>query len=227
MRLIIATVFILLCSLTVQSAPPDKLNELMISVNSVDYESAYSKNEFYIRKQLHFAKKHKIVKINTDLLLNNQSAFSITPFKGAKFIVAANHESKAMPGRLYLWAGQLTFPYINNNNPHFSKVLNDISLTVLSMTVPYAQAQTGSSLGNSHNPDNSKSTIWSVIGEFADRRGKKDKHYIVRLLPNSPQYHLVYLQDNSKVVSGSHQTDLEPSKKLDTFLLDQENNIFR
>jgi hypothetical protein len=75
-------VFIL--SQSVHAASTVKLDELFNVVDSAVYDELYAQNEFFIRKELYAAKKHRIVEINTNLMLQGKGSFTVTPFHDFK-----------------------------------------------------------------------------------------------------------------------------------------------
>jgi hypothetical protein len=219
MKKIQATLFGLIAALVTFSAtanPPDKLDELMTPVDGATYDKLYQNNEFSIRQQLYFAKKHRIVKINTDLLMQNSKPFSITPFNEMKFKILGEHKVKPINQQTHIWDGQLSHPRIKTDDEELNQSLNEVTL--------YLHA--GSIL---HNPENgplidgigqSAQTMQvatkMVNGEIRDRLGKKT--VVIYVLPFNPDYNLVYLLDKTKQVGEGYSNPSERSGKLDRFI---------
>lgn len=200
-----------------------KLPELFAPVDKNTYERLYADDEFYIRKELYFAKKHRIVTADTTLLLDQKNEFTITPMPGARFRIKDGHKAKRMNRTSSHWEGeQYAQEEVQTNDRELLKQLNTININVLSFSKLVSTSVEPHLPSISQQSGKKRINIWALHGNVDDWPSKKN--YIIRPLPSNPEYHLVYLQDQEKTVIGIHQTDPIKAENLKVFLrkLEQE-----
>jgi hypothetical protein len=205
-----------LAAFTANANPPDKPDELFIPVDASTYDRLYENNEFFIRQQLYFAKKHRIVKINTDLLMHDSEPFSITPFNDVKFKVFGNKKAKPINQQSHIWDGQLSHPRIETDDEDLNQRINAVTLYISSGSVLYDPESGHSTDGMGVSEENRQVAINMVGGKIKDRLGKKT--VAIDVLPNNPDYNLIYLEDKTKRVGEGYENASERSNRLDKFL---------
>lgn len=201
--------------------PPDKLEELFIPVDTVMYDKLYQNNEFYIREKLYFAKKHRIVKINSDLLTQNTKPFSITPFNEVKFKISKSHKTKKINQQTLIWDGQLSHPRIETDDEQLNQSLNGVTLYLHAGSVLYDPESGHSTDGMGESAQIRQVAIKKVNGKIKDRLGKKT--VVIGVLPYNPDYNLIYLEDKAKKVGEGYSNANERTDKLDRFLKQLNN----
>lgn len=219
MKIIQATLFGLitvLAPLCANANSPDKFDELFIPVDAATYEKLYQNNEFFIREKLYFAKKHRIVKVNIDLLAQTTKVFSITPFSEVKFKISKSHQVKQINQQTDIWHGQLSHPRIKTDDEQLNQRLNEVTLYLHAGNIQFDPEQSHFTDGMGQDIQSRRVAIKKVNGTIKDRLGKKT--VVISVLPHNPDYNLIYLEDKTKRVGEGYSNANERADKLDRFL---------
>lgn len=184
----------------------EKLEKLFQSVDQTMQDKLFEENKFSLKRATYFGKRHRIVKVNMDLLSDNGKAFVVNPFDDIHLIVNTA-EIKIYDGGLsQRWVGNLLDPRLDLAEAdipmELKKQLNTIGLNISATPVvhPAHQIDIGNKVGISSDP--SKEFVTSKIyvsGKFPEYGAR------YRLLPinQKADYHLVIELDNSKqLISG-------------------------
>ena len=103
-QLLIATIFFL------SDMALAELPELLIPVTGDEKNRVWAANEYFVRKGGYFAKRYRIVRVNTDLLLGKDEEFTISFFDDVVMPVVRKELSVRNWGVNFTWYGQFASP---------------------------------------------------------------------------------------------------------------------
>ena len=101
--LILATIFAIPTSAFAQ------LQELFISITPSEESAVRTKNDYFLKKHLYFAKRHRIVRVNTDLF-ETAVQFSIPLFDDESISVSRTKVEANSDRYIINWHGQIADP---------------------------------------------------------------------------------------------------------------------
>ena len=109
-----------------------KSQELLIAVSGGEENRVARANDYFLRKEGYFAKRFRIVRVNTDLLLGDVESFTITLFEGRMLPATRQSVEFGEWNATFIWSGnQSSVPFsamdIATSNPSLTeKAANDI-----------------------------------------------------------------------------------------------------
>lgn len=105
----------LLCIIAISAILPSlsfaQAPELLISVTGEENRRVAAANEYFLKKDGYFAKRHRIVRLNTDLLFGSETNLTITLFDDVSFRVNRIEIERRNGGDVFTWHGQYELPF--------------------------------------------------------------------------------------------------------------------
>lgn len=213
------------------SVQAQQSGELLLPLDQKTVSKLERKSNFDLREQLYPSKRYRFVKVNFELLAEENASFTVTPFPDLQFEVTA--KDVASPGSTEgyrLWRGEIVNTGMTDTNG--IPVLVPIGLVIRSgeQEVPVklirelaeerGDKRTLAALPSSDTPERSEfrgklSTIMNLQTVSGDLyMFSRGAHVLVEPIADDPRYHVVYEEDESKVVSGSHDQSPEAASKF-------------
>ncbi len=184
----------------------ESLEKLFQPVDQTMQDRLFEENQFSLKRATYFGKRHRIVKVNMDLLVDNGRAFVVNPFDDIQFIVNTAEIKVYGGGLSQRWVGNLLDPRLDLAEADipvaFKKQLNTLGINISATRIvkPAHHFDKDTKVGITSDPN--KEVITSKIyvsGKFPEYGVR------YRLLPinQSADYHLIIELDNSKqLMSG-------------------------
>lgn len=202
--------------LSIASAAGDsRLPELFIPVIGEELSEIRSRNDYFIKAQLYFAKRHRFVRVDHTVLVNNDE-FQITLFPDTTLEVARESVS-IEPDTLILWQGAVVSPVNDLAPDQISDAPRErlielyeqmYTLSLVGVSFDY-EPDTGRSFAaqsdrniegfrRSREPKGlQKSAFFGFSNEFAIP--SLDSVYKLSSLSITPDIHLVYEVDDARL----------------------------
>ena len=177
------------------------LEKLFQSVDQTAQDKLFQENKFSLKRATYFGKRHRIVKVNMGLLVDNGRAFVINPFDDIQFIVNTAEVKTYNGGLSQRWVGNLLDPRLDLAEAdipvELKNQINTMGINISATRTVHPAHQFGSDKKIGISSDPSKEFITSKIyasGKFPEYGAR------YRLLPINQiaDYHLIIELDNSK-----------------------------
>lgn len=201
--------------LAVVSAAPAQ--DLLIPVTGVELAEVRADNDYFINRHLFFAKRHKIVRVDAELLKSEES-LNVGLFDGLT-ITIARENVHVSPGREIYWTGLITDPAFDPDYYHkgdrtteYAHTLYVAAFDVRLSAVAYdrelttgtafeaTRGYTAPSIGSAP-PVFEEEAFYEVYADFS--APTLPGRYRLRALETNPEYHVLYEVDREKIYTGA------------------------
>lgn len=204
-----------------------ELSEFLIPVTGSDEAIAQAKNDYFLKKSTYFAKRHRIVGVNTELL-ESAGQFKISLFDDISVVVEVTGLRIRPDGLSIGWSGRIIEPEITVHEliadgispkeakflkPHMEKI------SITAAQVSYDEA-TGTKYqyffpdfelyrvpSSEKSGGYDRSALYDVVATIQNIR--LPHQYELRPLETDPQYHLLIEIDPEKTFSKGPMEDAE------------------
>jgi hypothetical protein len=205
-------------------APPSALPELLIPADRVAIERFARSSNYFLREQLYFAKRHRIVKINFDVLERDGARFTVTPFDDLAVELQATRIDRSSPGGSVLWQGRILRPVVG---PDLELELDDEQrdaeldlVNTVDLAYRWAVRDVRPALARVLAGDGAPvPRIANAAGAASSMKGAAMKMRVMTMsaawnleavpttlriaeIDEDPRYHVVYEEDPSKLLVG-------------------------
>lgn len=225
-----------LMSLVLSPTYSQTLPELLRAVDSKTSSKLHSDSNHDFRRQLYFAKRHRVVDIDFTLLEESGTEFTITPFADIQLkVVARDVRGPSSADQLREWQGELVTPFANVQGTDSRGAVVAMRPARISMwirsgdhEVPIKLVREIASERSNEKTDTMLPYASDAPASFsASRVSSKlslttvsarwplvDRGTTIVLEPNEddPRYRVVYEEDPSKVARGDHMDDQETDR---------------
>jgi hypothetical protein len=183
--------------------------ELLIEVTGSEEATVRAENEYFLKKHLYFAKRHRIVRIN-DAALESQEAIRISTFDRESLIVAVTKREVDRNGFTTGWEGEIAEPPFSAKElmdqvPTLeeAKLLHSSMFTVVISTARYAYDELTGAITPTRadeDPENASPRSSSFYGLHANISiPTLSGQYRLRSLEMDPRYHILIEDDQAKL----------------------------
>jgi len=207
--------FLAVAALLSSAVSADELPELFIPVTEQEEQQVREKQDYFLKRSNYFAKRHRIVRVNTDVLFN-EPRFRITFFDDASITVQRKSVDQ---GAMITWKGQMenqpisVEEFVRAGDPR--DVARDAYSTWVDVSISAAKQVYDPETGRSapligrdlktgrpiNSVDSSKGqyTFYHAGAEISPLSLKKT--YRLRPLEWDSRYHILYEEDPAKRIT--------------------------
>lgn len=168
-------------------------------------------SNYFLREQLYFAKRHRIVKIDFGVLERDRARFTVTPFDDLVIELQATRIDRSSPGGSVLWQGTILRPALAAPEQPTNDLADTVDLAYrmavrdVDATLARELQKAGERLprtANSNRPGEGalKMRVMTMSAAW-DHRALPSAIRIAEI-EEDPRYHVIYEVDDSKLLAG-------------------------
>ena len=179
----------------------ESLEKLFQPVDQAIQNKLFEENKFSLKRATYFGKRHRIVKVNMDLLSDNGKAFVVNPFSDVDLIVKTKKISTYSDGMSQKWVAEKLNSRLDTDHEevpqHLKTQLNSMNLSIRSFRHEEHIESPMDITGHAISPDPYKLQIRSklyISGTLVDCSNQ------YRVLPtdSTAEYYLIVELDPKK-----------------------------
>lgn len=225
----IGLIVLLTHSISVISSEPfpvdsASLEKLFQPVEQTIQDELFAENQFSLKRATYFGKRHRIVKVNMDLLADNGKAFVVNPFDDVGLIVKTREISTYSDGISQKWVAEKLNSRIDTDHPEVPRELKDqlnsMTLSIRSFRHEEHIENPMNIAGNGISHDPYKVQIRSklyISGTLVDF----NNHYRIVPTDSTAEYYLIVeLDPKKRLLRGS--SDEAQARRTAHMNFDQE-----
>lgn len=183
-----------------------KLNRLFQPVPQDIRDKTFNQNYYSIKRATYFAKRHRIVKADLDLLAEKSEPFILNPFDDVALVIETDKIRDQYSGTTRVWMGKKLSDRIEVEDPRLSKELKkQLNSVILYIHAESVENEEGEFSRPAISSDLSKPSISTAIYITGEVSHLNSKYQILPVNSSFDKYLVIELDREKRLLSDSSE----------------------